>query len=810
MSISEILELIELANQSVHAVTGKFLTIHQKEILKQVVNGRKLKDVQVEGYSDLTVQRFFCPELWKLLSQATGQKVSIRTVPLVLKMLSNQQVHSSEPLYDSSTTASTPPELDYPKLDHSQEPSSHTPLATASHTIRHNLPAPTCSSFIGREQEISQLVEFLSPHHGAHLISVDGIGGVGKTSLVVEVAYRCLSAAHSRDDKAQTFPTFDAIVFTSAKQHFLTPFSLLHRISRPQRTLEDIIQQIAHVLGDINIAGKSIEEQIEVLKDALASWRTLLIIDNLETIENPQDVLAFLYCDLPPTVKAIITTRKQGIFVPLRLSVLSEVDALELIYHETEEKKVSLTENERHNLYERTGGIPIAIHYAIGQMAGGYSVDYVLEQLTQADGDLVRFCFEHSVALIRGQLAHQFLMALSLFAIPIRREMLIEIARTEDICQTKQEPNETPIEQALVQLQELSLIMHRGNHYSLLPLTREYAIAELKNHPEFERQIREHWLTWCLNLAQQHNRPYDWDWKTQDDILEAEWANIQPVIEWCMHEGRYDELYTLWKSFEAHIYLQGDRKERSKCWNEHFEWMDWLIQTAKQRDLAVAAEVMASRGWLLTALGQPEHLQEADRLYAEAWSLRHHQSVDFQLNLAVNITALRVHQERFETVQPWFEQTMQLLEQHSLNESERLLQLSRIHYYQGRVQFHARAYESAETHFRQSLECAQAVNWQRVIWRSRNWLADIAIQQGKWTVANQLLMQGLQVAEVEHDTYQAAFYQRSLSNLAMVQGNRLAARRWALESFSRFKRLDMPSEAKQLSTLLQTLQVEAG
>jgi tetratricopeptide (TPR) repeat protein len=787
MSSAEILELIDVANEKVYLATGKSLTIHQKEILKQVIDGSKLKDVRIEGYSDLTVQRLFCPELWKLLSEATGQKVSVRTLPLVLRSLT----HTANFAEDSN---------------HEIGLNRHSPVTTPPAPVRHNLPAHTCSAFIGREQEIAQLLEFLSPRHGAHLISVDGIGGVGKTSLVVEAAYRCLAASNSLDDVFQGFPTFDVIVFTSAKQHFLTSFSLLQRVSRPQRTLQDIVRQIAHVLGDVNLIGKSLEDQIDLLKDALALFRTLLIVDNLETIENPQDVLSFLYCDLPPTVKTIITTRRQGIFVPLRLSSLPQTDALRLIKHEVEEKKVSLTQNQSQQLYERSGGIPIAIHYAIGQMAGGYSVHYVLQKLAQVDGDLARFCFDHSIALIRNQLAHKLLMALSLFSSSVRRDMLVEIVLSDyESNNDHKGTNAQLIEQAFVQLQELSLVLHDRDRYGLLPLTHEYAMAELKQYPEFEQEIRQRWMTWCLKIAKHYENRHDWDWKAQNDALEAEWPNIQPVIEWCMHTDRYEELYTFWKSFEAHIYLQGDRYHRSKCWNEHLEWMDWLIQTAKQRDRAVAAAVMASRGWLLTALGQPEHLQEADRLYAEAWSLRHDQTPEFQLNLAVNILVLRVHQEQFETVQPWVEQTMNLLEQQAIDELERNVQLSRIHYYQGRVQFCAENYGLAETHFKTALDYAQTVNWQRVIRRSRNWLADIAIQQGKWTTAGQLLLEGLREAEVERDTYQTAFYQRSLANLTRIQGDDDTARRWALAALTHFNQLDMPLEAEEVNRLLQTL-----
>uniref|UniRef100_A0ACD5GXB6 Uncharacterized protein n=1 Tax=Desertifilum tharense IPPAS B-1220 TaxID=1781255 RepID=A0ACD5GXB6_9CYAN len=39
-----------------------------------------------------------------------------------------------------------------------------------------NLPAPSHTVFVGREAEISRLLELLSPNHSAHLISIDGLG----------------------------------------------------------------------------------------------------------------------------------------------------------------------------------------------------------------------------------------------------------------------------------------------------------------------------------------------------------------------------------------------------------------------------------------------------------------------------------------------------------------------------------------------------------------------------------------------------------------------------------------------------------
>jgi hypothetical protein len=252
---------------------------------------------------------------------------------------------------------------------------------------------------------------------------------------------------------------------------------------------------------------------------------------------------------------------------------------------------------DQYQLYQRTSGIPVAIHYAI--------------------------------APLRGQPAHQILMVLSFFPAPVQRNTLIQIALSSTSFDIDYYQQERISEDAFARLQELSLVIQQDGRYSLLSLTREYVNAELKQHPDFEKQAREQWISWCLALAETYGNQVDWNWQYSNDVLEAEWLNIQSVIEWCMDERRYNDLYQLWKYFEIHIHLQGDRGDRPRYWGEHLEWIDWLIQVARNKNVQTAVELMLSRGWLLTAMGQSERLEEADRLYEEALGLRRHQLASF-------------------------------------------------------------------------------------------------------------------------------------------------------------------------------------
>ncbi|MBF2085055.1 tetratricopeptide repeat protein, partial [Thermoleptolyngbya sp. C42_A2020_037] len=830
----------------VSQAAGQGLSLHQTAILEQAIAGKRLKDIQIAGYADDTVQRVFCPQLWHLLSEVTGQKVGIRTLPLMLQALMAEPseavtARNAADLAETGlaetglaeTGREIPAPADAPTLAGSAKP---IPVMQPSpqqqlvrHVIRHNLPAPTCSAFVGREAEITQLLALLSPQHGTQLISVDGIGGVGKTTLVLEAAYRCLQASQNASDQLdQSIPTFEAIVFTSAKRQFLAPFGLVERVGRSQRTLQDILQQIACTLG-VDVAAQSLADQVALISSALAEQRSLLIVDNLDTLDETQAVLSFLYCELPPTVKAIVTTRQQSNFVPIRLAAMPESEALLLIELEAAEKKVTLSEAEAQQLVQQTGGIPVAIHYAIGQMVSSYSVAYVLDNLLRADSDVSRFCFEASVNLLRDRPAHQLLMALTFFPAPVHRNVLVHVALLDQKshfgihssecfddseCSKADAKNlDSPqdprlIEQAFAQLCELSLIIQNGDRYTMLPLTQEYGIAELQQHPTFERKAREAWVRWCLEFVNTYGRQENWNWQMQNDVLQAEWQNIQSVIEWCMNQGRYEDLLKLWKCVDTHIHLQGDRPHCRRWWGLHLDWLDWLIQTARQRDPEVAVELIVSRGWLLTAMGGKEQLQEAEQLYAEAWQARLRYPVQLQLNLATNRAALQVRLGNLAQAQDCLDQAMQLAQADRLDPRERLTQQSRIDYYQGVVAFHGAAYPLAKRHFGRAAEQARQIDWQRVVQRSQHWLAEIALRQGDLTTAKDILNRGLAIAQTSPDLYQQACYQRSLAQVAQAGGDRQLAVDWGNQALQNFKNLNLAAEIEEVCTFLKNCSPE--
>lgn len=287
-------------------------------------------------------------------------------------------------------------------------------------SIYHNLPQPDYGQFIGREAELAQVLRQLRPYpYSQHpIITIDGVGGVGKSALALEVAHRYLRGS---DDILRN-ERFEAIIWTSAKQNVLTAEGILPR-KQVLRTIDDIYTTIAVTLEREDIIKTPVEGQSELIRKALTQQRALLIVDNLETVDD-QAVLEFLR-ELPAPTKAIVTTRHRiDVAYSIRLHGMPEADALKLIEKECEKKNVTLRVDESRKLFHRSGGVPLALVWSIAQMGLGYGVENVLANLGQPNSDIARFCFDSAIERIKDTEAYSLLLALSFFATDANRTAL--------------------------------------------------------------------------------------------------------------------------------------------------------------------------------------------------------------------------------------------------------------------------------------------------------------------------------------------------------------------------------------------------
>jgi tetratricopeptide (TPR) repeat protein len=398
--------------------------------------------------------------------------------------------------------------------------------------VYHNLPHPDYGTFIGREEELAQVHRILRPypHSQEHLVTIDGIGGIGKSALALETAHRYLREYEALPEEER----FGAIIWTSAKSSVLTADGIAPR-QQITRTLDDIYTTISVTLEREDITRARPEEQDELVRRALIQQRTLLIIDNLETIDDER-VNAFLR-ELPAPTKAIVTTRHRiDVAYPVRLTGMPREDGLALIAQECAKKGVMLTQAEAEKLYDRTGGVPLAMVWSVAQMGFGHPVEAVLRRLGQPSEDIARYCFEGTMERIRGKPAHKLLMALSLFATDASREALGYVADLPELDQ----------DEGLVALEKLSLLNRQAGRFSLLPLTRSYLAHELERTPQFAQSAFEGMLTYYKQLV---TPPPEarvgilyWDGLAnyaRTESLQQESGNLIHVIRQALDQRRY-------------------------------------------------------------------------------------------------------------------------------------------------------------------------------------------------------------------------------------------------------------------------------
>ncbi|MDJ0798439.1 MAG: NB-ARC domain-containing protein [Calothrix sp. MO_167.B12] len=667
--------------------------------------------------------------------------------------------------------------------------------------IRHNLPAPTYNAFVGREKEKTDLLKYLSPDHAAPIITIDGIGGVGKTTLAIEVAYQCLEASQRN---LPNTPTFDAIIFTSAKLQKLFPTGILPT-SQKQRNLSDIFREIASTLKDDTIITEATpEEVLHSVHKSLDKQRTLLLVDNLETVDDKENVLSFLV-DLPRTVKSIITTREQkSIYVNIRLTSLPEAESLQLIQQELEVKKddtICLTEDKQRQLYKATDGIPIVIVYAIGRLANSRSFETVLHDLQSAEGDVAHFIFSQHAISLRGQATHKILMALAIFRDPPVRDALKAVAGL----QTK---SIFTFQNALEHLQQISLVIQsrddrysqsKDSRYNILPITRSYIQAEIDADPDFENGARQRWVEWYLNFAKKAGG-VDWG-PTESGYfqLREEWGNLIDVIEWCAGQNDYRNVTNFWQHLHERAYGYG-------YWRERIRWIEWLIEQAELRDDWVTfLEMATSASWSYIRRYSPENSRKARDLLTRAWELRNYGDLKVQDFIAHNIAQLHIVQEEYNEARTWLDTQEQIIRDADMKNRYRIRRLITVSYSRAEIFFLEQQYDQANQLFQEVKSQAIEIEWHRYSNYAQNWLADIAIIKGKLDEAEKLLNRGLPVAEKNNLKRRIVCYQISYARLEKAKGNLEKARQWAEQALDGFNQLGMAREAEGVQSLLTRL-----
>src|SRR6185436_8229469 len=369
--------------------------------------------------------------------------------------------------------------------------------------------------FVGREEEIKNILQSLQPNSRTFIIGIEGIGGVGKSTLATEVSYRCIEN-----------DLFESVIWISAKESILT----LHGIEPviPEaKTLSDILITIGASLGNPTIGNLSIQDQIKRAYNLLARQTTLLVLDNFESLSKTEqrDILDFLRRS-PITLKVAITSRErvsEGQII--RLQGLSFEESNALLEWDAQQKNIHLTKDQNKYLVELTGGLPLALLWVQGQIAVlGYSVTQVLDKLSlDTDIPILQYCFNHSWNLLRHSNEKKLLFILALQPEAVSRAALKEITGIEDA---------DDFDNAISDLLQLTLLEPEPDrdYFSILPLTRRFIRTQFTSDRKFIKQVE---LKTAQYYVEYLSRKSSFkEWRGYDDLL-LDRNNILSAAQWC-------------------------------------------------------------------------------------------------------------------------------------------------------------------------------------------------------------------------------------------------------------------------------------
>ncbi len=463
--------------------------------------------------------------------------------------------------------------------------------------------------FVGRTKELEHILTSLESRTRAWIISLTGVGGIGKTELAIQCAHLALISE-----------LFDGVIWTTAKDSWLTPEGIRPFITDYALvSLNDLLSTIITVLEmDARLLSYSVERKMSFVKDKLSSAPYLIIVDNLETVQD-KSIIQFLV-DIPSPSKVLVTTRLGGLSaldVPIaqmlegqreiRIGPLSEDDSVALFRQRASEHSLDYSSSDHlqkiKEVAEKAGYVPLAIEWIVSQIViKGVSLENAISRLGSSNEEVLKFCFDNLVAAV-GPHAKMLLLAIPVFSQAASMEALSAITDTSR--ESREESTRRLLKASLIEIEP-------DGRFSVLALTRLYVNTQWQNYPDLYREYCTRATEYYIGLLQSINRQEKWE------SIKNEHHNMLALLSWCFENNEFELCVELARFMSEYL-------QRLSLWDQRLFICELATAAAANigdRDATImfmydAAEIHKARGRLDQALAEFQRCEEYSRVRSD-------------------------------------------------------------------------------------------------------------------------------------------------------------------------------------------------
>ena len=485
-----------------------------------------------------------------------------------------------------------------------------------------NLPIQL-TSFVGREQELSQIA-YLLADPACRLLTITGVGGIGKTRLAIQAAQRCVGAY------------LHGVYFVP-----------LTSISSPDL----FISALADSIG-FSFHGP-LHPQMQLL-NYLAEKEMLLVLDSFEHL-LASDTLVAEILKRAHAVKLLVTSRErlqlhgEWLFEPQGLAVpqadhadeLEEYSAVQLFVQSARRVQGGFSLSVEHKpavirLCQLVGGMPLALELAaawvrlLSCQEIGQELAQSLDLLTTPLHNVperqrsIRAVFDHSWNMLSIEERNVF-QRLSIFRDGFRRQAAERVAGASLTLLS------TLVDKSLVHWQ-------RAGRYQMHELLQQYAAEKLDGIAAEEEAVQDRHAHYYLEFLREQEKRLKSS-QAQQALVEirADVNNVRLAWQWAVEHCWAKELgqatQTIWLFYDA----QGWYQEAETILGQAVEALHaGAVIEEREREIGLG-QLLAQQGWFLMQLGQ---VRRAKTLFQRSVALLRRWSAEVELAATMQVFSM--------------------------------------------------------------------------------------------------------------------------------------------------------------------------